>query len=216
MTYCGSGASCQSNDECAGVSLKWIATTSVRSFSATVPSSTCEALSGPVNSLNACSMISLVGLEHFSKALRRHPLARRTRCHPPLEGEGRPPKQAKRSEGGRGGVTAKPKSRFQDSPHPGSLVSASLRRTRRPSPSRGGWHRVRGAIGASLPDSLPKPARLQPRELAVVAQRLHCAVDGVAQAGIVHGESDAELFMRGHVERDREARAIFTSHASTG
>jgi hypothetical protein len=48
ITYCGSGASCQSNAERGGVSLKWIATTSVRSFSATVPSRTWEALSGPV------------------------------------------------------------------------------------------------------------------------------------------------------------------------
>jgi hypothetical protein len=44
---------CQSNEECAGVSLKWMATTSVRAFSSIVPSSTCDALSGPVYSLNA-------------------------------------------------------------------------------------------------------------------------------------------------------------------
>src|SRR6516225_6199546 len=48
ITNCGSGSGCQSYEECAGVSLKWTATTSVRSFSSIVPSSTCDALSDPV------------------------------------------------------------------------------------------------------------------------------------------------------------------------
>src|SRR5262249_45182136 len=49
----GSGSGCQSYEECTGVSLKWMATTSVRSFSSMVPSSTCDALSVPVYNLNA-------------------------------------------------------------------------------------------------------------------------------------------------------------------
>src|ERR1700757_3665095 len=53
ITNCGSGSGCQSYEECAGVSLKWMATTSVRSFSSIVPSSTCDALSAPVYNLKA-------------------------------------------------------------------------------------------------------------------------------------------------------------------
>src|SRR6202041_4193794 len=53
ITYWGSGSGCQSYEECAGVSLKWIATPSARPFRSIVPSSTCDALSGPVYNLNA-------------------------------------------------------------------------------------------------------------------------------------------------------------------
>src|SRR6516165_8888278 len=64
ITNCGSGSGCQSYEECAGVSLKWMATTSVRSFSSIVPSSTCDALSAPVYNLNART-ISLSPLNSF-------------------------------------------------------------------------------------------------------------------------------------------------------
>src|SRR5262249_16889143 len=60
ITNCGSGSGCQSYEECAGVSLKWMATTSVRSFSSIVPSCTCDALSGPVYSLYALILFYLL------------------------------------------------------------------------------------------------------------------------------------------------------------
>src|SRR5262249_32979373 len=67
ITNCGSGSGCQSYEECAGVSLKWMATTSVRSFSSIVPWSTCDALSAPVYNLNART-ISLSPLNSFQHA----------------------------------------------------------------------------------------------------------------------------------------------------
>src|SRR5579871_462217 len=53
MTYWGSGALCQSKLECGGDSLKCTAATSLRRSRVNVPSSTCEALSLPVQSLIA-------------------------------------------------------------------------------------------------------------------------------------------------------------------
>jgi hypothetical protein len=55
---------------------------------------------------------------------------------------------------------------------------------------------------------LRKPARLQPREFAVLAQPRKRPVDGLAQRPVFLGERDPELFAGRHLERDRQLRAV--------
>src|SRR5215467_8196239 len=100
ITNCGSGSGCQSYEECAGVSLKWMAITSVRAFSSIVPSSTCDALSAPVYNLNARTIFlspwSLSKIERHTKNLqpdsnsmgRQVPRCKASQPRPRANGEG--------------------------------------------------------------------------------------------------------------------------------
>src|ERR671931_2766067 len=53
-----------------------------------------------------------------------------------------------------------------------------------------------------------KPARLQPRKFAIVAQRRERAVDRIAQRLVLLGKGDPQLLVGRNLERDRQLRTI--------